>query len=494
MKHEYDLVVVGGGAAGLTTVSGCVQLGMKVALVENERMGGDCLHYGCVPSKTLIKSAEVYDELRHAASFGLPAFPLPSIDMLTINERVAGVIADIEVHDSKERFESLGADVFLESGRFENANNFILGSGRRLSSRRFVLATGSRAATPRIPGIEKGGFVTNREIFSLPRLPRRLIVAGGGPIGVEIGEAFAFLGSEVTIITGADRILERDDPDSGAIVAARLTTSGITVITNATIVSMDAASQTKRLSFRKKKSPPGTPDETVEGDELLLALGRVGNIENLDLDKIGIQTERNFVVTDTRLRTSLPHVLAIGDCNGRYLFTHVAGAEGGVAVRRLGFGLDTKMDYRFVPRVTYGRPELAVVGITENEAQEGALRHKVFVQSFRDNDRAHAEGAKEGFLKLVMDSKDRIIGTKIVSDQAGSLIAASLDKVRRGDRPTDLLKDIYPYPTLGEIYKRAAGAYLAPRLFNTRTRFLLSLIRGFRGRGPVIGRSGFERT
>lgn len=485
MKYEFDLVVIGGGSAGLTTASGCSQLGMKTALVESERMGGDCLHYGCVPSKTLIKSAEVYDEMRNATSYGLPAPSLAPVDIGGVNERVAAVIAEIAVNDSRERFESLGADVFLEAGRFVDANTFELHSGRRLSAGRFVLAVGSRAAMPPIPGVAAGGFLTNRHMFSLPALPQRLIVAGGGPIGVEMGEAFAFLGSKVTIVTFADRILERDDADASAVVASRLARAGIEVVAQANIVAVDASGSVKRLTYRKRDAAPGSPDQTIEGDQLLLALGRSGNVENLGLETIGVRVERGFIPTDARLRTNVPHLLAVGDCNGKYLFTHVAGAEGGVAVRRLALGLNAAMDYRFVPRVTYTRPELAVVGITEDEARAQGIAYKVFAQSFEDIDRAHAEGAKEGFLKLIMDKKDRIIGTQIVSEQAGSLIAAALDKVRRGDRPSVFLKDIYPYPTLGEIYKRAAGSFMAPRLFNATTRAVLAKLYGFRGRGPV---------
>jgi len=481
-RYSHDVMILGGGAGGLTAASGCAQLGLKTALVEKERLGGDCLYYGCVPSKSLIKSARVFQQIRDAEAFGLPKTQAPPADLGRVMERVQGVIDAIAVHDSPERFRKLGAEVYFGRPEFRSPHEVRLEDGTLLSARSIILATGSSPKLIPIPGLEEGGFLTNVDVFGLRELPRRLITIGAGPIGIELSQAFLRLGSRVTIIDVAPQVLPIEDEDMASLVQRRLESEGAQFFLGAKIqgVSGGGAAGARRLVLRDREGR----EQTLEAEAILLAVGRQGNTEGLNLEAAGVEIERGFVKADRSLSTTQKHILAVGDCNGRLLFTHVAGAEGSVAVRRVAFRLPARMSYDQVPWVTYTDPEIASVGLNEKRAREAGIEVSVETAEFRDNDRALAEAEAEGRIKILLDRKGRIVGTQIAGLHAGDLLAPAIHALRRKAGMGEFLSPIYPYPTLAEIYRKAAGNYYAPRVFNPRVRRLLRLFFHYKGAGP----------
>lgn len=479
-RFTHDVIVIGGGAGGLVTSVGCAQLGLKTVIVERARLGGDCLYHGCVPSKTLLRTALVYKQAGELERFGLPQVTRPPVQMEAVNRRVKSVIEEIAQHDTPERFEKLGAEVLFGRPRFLSPH-VISVDGRTISARSIVIATGSSPRSLPIPGLEDAGYVTNREAFDLESLPRRLVVIGAGPVGTEMAHAFARLGSEVTVLDVAPHILPREDEDMAQVVQERMEQDGVTFKLGVKITRVELTQEgSRRVHFEKD----GTP-VTVGADKILLAAGRTGNTEGLDLPQAGVREENGFVLTDSRLRTSNRSILAVGDVNGRYLFTHVAGAEGSVAVRRIALRVGGSMSYRHVPWVTYTDPEIASVGYNEAGAREADVRFRTIRQELRTNDRAQAEGDPQGLMKVLIDLKDRVIGVQIVGLHAGELLVPSIFAVRRQWKLGALMSPVYPYPTLSEIHKKAVSGYLAPKLFNPRVRKILRLL--YRYRGVVEG-------
>ena len=521
-KYTHDVIILGGGTGGLTAAAGCAQLGLKTALVEKERLGGDCLYFGCVPSKSLIKSAGVYQAARTAERFGLPAIAPPSVDLQRVMARVQGVIDTIAVHDSPERFRKLGAEVYFGAPEFRSPHEVRLGDGTHLSARSIILATGSSPKFIPIPGLREAGYLTNVDIFRLEKLPPRLITIGAGPIGLELSQAFLRLGSQVTVIDVAPQVLPIEDEDLAALVQRKLESEGARFFLGASIEGVfssgggasrrggpgksgrgaagrggsadgptvpvtggaaagAAGGSVKRLVLKDREGR----EHSLEAEAILLAVGRQGDTEGLNLEAAGVELERGFVKADSRLATSQKHILAVGDCNGRLLFTHVAGAEGSVAVRRAAFRLPARMSYDHVPWVTYTDPEIASVGLNEKRAREAGREVSVVAADFHGNDRAQAEGEPGGKIKILLDRKGRIVGTQIAGLHAGDLLAPAIHAVRRGVTMGEFLSPIYPYPTLAEIYRKAAGNYFAPRVFNPRVRGLLRFLFGYRGVGPA---------
>lgn len=478
-RRDFDLIVIGGGAAGLTVTAGAARLGVRVLVIEREgRLGGDCLHFGCVPSKTLIATARVRHMLSRSGDFGLPAVAAPPVDFSAVRRRIEGVIAGIQEHDSPERFRSLGAEVRFGDARFVDDHVIEL-DGKRVSADRFVLATGSRAAVPDIPGLAEAGFITNRELFSLEKLPESLVILGGGPIAVEMGQAFVRLGSRVTLVQRSGRILSREDPELAALAAARLVAEGLDLRLAAKVVSVVSATvpggpKTVILSREGR-------EERVEADTILLAMGRTANLETLGLDAAGIAHSAKGLVLDARLRTSRPHVFGAGDVTGEHLFTHAAGYEGGVVVANAVFRLPKKADYRLLPRCVYCEPELAVVGQTERQAREAGLEPTVVVEPFSGNDRARAEGETAGLVKLVLGKRGRPLGVGIVGPGAGELLAEWVVGLAGKVSLGTLSGAVHPYPTLAETNKRAAGRRLEAKLFSPLVRRVLRLAFGYRG-------------
>lgn len=477
-KYTHDVVVLGGGAGGLTAASGCAQLGLKTALIEKEHLGGDCLYYGCVPSKSLLQTASVYYNARTASRYGLPSFEPPEVNMSDVNARVQSVIQAIAHHDSPERFEGLGAEVMFGSPRFISPHEVSI-DGKTVSAKSFVIATGSSPRSVPIPGLEETGYITNLDIFSLEDRPNRLAVIGAGPIGVEMSQAFTRLGSSVTLMDLATQILPKEDADMAAFVERRLADEGATLKLGVSIKRIEAGGGAKRVIVEKD----GT-EEVVEADEILLSAGRIGNTSELDLEKAGVAVERSYITTNSKLQSSQKHILAVGDCNGRYLFTHVAGAEGSVAVRRIALHAGGSMNYQNVPWCTYTDPELASVGYNEQRASEAGIDYHAVSEPFSSVDRAHAEGETDGLIKLLLDKKGKIIGTQIVGHHAGELILPSLFAANDGWKVGKLMGPIVPYPTMGEIQRKAASSYMAPRLFNDKVRGILRFLFRYRGRGP----------
>ncbi len=478
-RHDFDLAVLGGGSAGLTVAAGAARLGVRVLLVEREgRLGGDCLHFGCVPSKTLIRTARVRRLLARSRDFGLPDAALPPVDFAAVRRRIEAVIAGIQAHDSPERFQGLGATVRFGQARFLDPHAIAL-DGRRVTADRWVIATGSRAAVPDIPGLAGAGYLTNRDIFSLDRLPASLVVLGGGAIAVEMGQAFARLGSRVTVVQRGARLLSREDPDLAAVVAERLAAEGLDLRLGCAVTAVAGAPAPgglKSVTLVREGR-----EERVEAEAILVALGRTPNLDDLGLEAAGVARTPKGLVLDERLRTTAPHIFGAGDVTGDHLFTHAAGYEGGVVVANAVFRLPKKADYRLLPRCTYTEPELAVVGMTETQARQAGLAHSVVAEPFSGNDRARAEGETEGLVKLVLDRRGRPLGVGIVGPGAGELlsewVAAMAGTVGLGT----LAGAIHPYPTLSETSKRAAGRRLEARLFSPFVRRVLGLVFGYRG-------------
>lgn len=483
-KYSHDLIVIGGGAAGLTLTSGAAQLGMKTAVIEREHMGGDCLYFGCVPSKSLLKSSTVWDQLSRTTELGLPAVDgLPPVDAGPLMDRIQSVIGNIAYHDSPERFRSLGAEVLLGNPRFTSPHEVEIETVdglHKLSAPKLTIATGSSALIIPFPGLAETGFLTNREIFSLKEIPRRLLVIGSGPIGIEMGQAMANLGSEVTILTHSDQILPVEDPDMTAPVISSLERKNIKLVYNAVITRASKTAGVKNVEYNIRGE-----EFSWTGDQILAATGRRGNIDGLEIEKAGVETDGRFIKVDSSLRTSRKHIMAIGDVNGKYLFTHVAGAEGGVAVRRQVLGLPASMSYSAVPWVTYVKPEIASIGYNEKRAEIAGLIYKTVETEFSLNDRAQAEGETNGFIKILIDRKDMVIGCQIAGPHAGELISPAIFAVNGRWKISKLYSPIMPYPTMTEIYKKAIGGYIGGRLFNDRIKKFLRLTKGYRGTGPL---------
>jgi pyruvate/2-oxoglutarate dehydrogenase complex dihydrolipoamide dehydrogenase (E3) component len=461
-----DVCIVGGGSAGLVVAAGAAQLGLDVVLIERGLMGGDCLNYGCVPSKALIAAARAAQAQRSGAAFGVTPVE-PRIDFGRVTDHVHQVIAAIAPNDSVERFERLGVRVLKEEARFVGHNELRAGP-HRIRSRRIVLATGSRPATPPIPGLADVSYFTNETLFANRLLPDHLIVVGGGPIGLEMAQAHRRLGARVTVLEAAS-FLPKDDPELAAFVLARLKAEGVDLRAPVRIA-------------RVERTPSGVAalldkGERLEGSHLLVAAGRAPIVEGLDLDKAGVAHTSRGITVDRSLRTSNRQVWAIGDCNGLYAFTHMAGYEASLFIRSALFRAPARLDTLIVPWTTYTDPELAQVGMSEREAyQQHGAAIKVLRWKLADNDRAQTERETEGMVKVIADRRGRILGATIVAPQAGELIQPWCLAIARRLRISALARFVPPYPTLGEASKRAAGSFYTDTLFGPRTRRLVRLL------------------
>ncbi len=473
-KPEFDICVIGGGAAGLVVAAGGASLGAKVALVEKHKMGGDCLHYGCVPSKTLLQSAKVAHLIRHADAFALPAHA-PRVEMATVMERVASVIKSIEPHDSPERFRGLGVDVVLGAGRFLDPHTFTV-NDRRITARRFVIATGSRAAVPAIEGIEQTPYLTNEQLFDLREPVPSLIVVGGGPIGIEMAQAFARLGSRVHVIQRGDRILPREDPDLAEVVAARLRREGVALLTNHDTVRVKGDAGDIHMTLKDSQGE----EQRLTASHLLIAAGRRPNIENLGLAAAAVETDKGGIVTDARLRTSQKHIFAAGDVVGGPQFTHMAEHHAGVVLRNAIFHWPAKVERKVIPWATFSDPELARVGLSETEAREQGIAHQVFSFPFQDLDRGRTDGATEGFAKIITNRRGKLLGAAIVGPHAGELIHEYVLAMAKGMKASALSGVIHIYPTLAQINRRAAEARMKQGLTPTAKKWIKRIF-GLRG-------------
>jgi pyruvate/2-oxoglutarate dehydrogenase complex dihydrolipoamide dehydrogenase (E3) component len=461
-----DVCIVGAGSAGLVVAAGAAQLGLDVVLIERDKMGGDCLNYGCVPSKALIAAAKAARAQRSSAPFGIAAVD-PHVDFARVMDHVVEVIRAIAPNDSVERFEKLGVRVLKENARFVGATALQAGP-HRIESRRIVLATGSRPTAPPIPGLDQVPYFTNETIFDNRTLPQHLIVIGGGPIGLEMAQAHRRLGARVTVLEAAD-FLAKDDPELRAIVVARLKAEGADLRGQAKIVRVESATEGMAALL--------DDGERIEGSHLLVAAGRAPIIEGLDLDVAGVKHTRHGITVNASLRTSNRHVWAIGDCNGLYAFTHMASYEASLFIRSALFRAPARLDASIVPWTTYTDPELAHVGLNEREARE---KHRDGIKVLRwklaENDRAQTERQTDGLLKAIVDRRGRILGASIAAPQAGELIQSWCLAIAGRLRISTMASFVPPYPTLGEISKRAAGSFYTEALFGPRTRKLVRLL------------------
>ena len=473
-RPEFDIVVIGGGVGGLVVAAGGATLGAKVALVEKHRMGGDCLWYGCVPSKTLIKSARVAYAMRHADRWALrPADPAP--DLAQVMERVRGVIAEIEPNDSPERFRALGVDVTFGDGRFTAPDVFEV-NGRKLTGATFVLATGSRPAVPPISGIAETPFLTNETLFDLREPVPSLLVVGSGPNGSELAQAMRRLGSEVTVVDIAPRILPREDEDLAQVVHQQLRAEGVRYCLDTTIQRVAVGDGAIALMVKGRNGE----ENTLGAAHLLLAAGRRPNVEDLGLDAANVAMHNGQIVVDAHLRTTNPRIYAVGDVAGGYQFTHLAEHHAGIVLRHAIFKLWWTKPSPVVPWCTYTDPELARVGLSETDAQERGIAHRVYRFPFADVDRARTDSDTQGFAKLVTDPRGKLLGAAIVGPAAGELIAECVLALSKGLHAKDLSAVIHAYPTLAQINRRAADQRMKEGLTPSSKRWIKRIF-GLRG-------------
>ena len=452
--ERYDRAVIGGGTAGRVSAAVSAGIGARTALVEQHRLGGECLWTGCVPSKAIIRSASVLHTLRRAADFGIDVQG-GRADFAAVMERVQAIIRRIEPHDSPERFRGMGVDVIEGRARFVSPEEATV-AGRRIRSKRWIVATGSRTAVPPIPGLEEARYQTHETLWELRALPESLLVLGAGPIGIEMAQAFARLGSRVTVIDMAPRVLEREDPEISAVLHRQLEREGITLRLSATATAVRVADGMKVAAIRTSAG-----ETEVRAAEILVATGRRANVEEMGLDALGVELAENGIAVDGGLRTSASNAWAAGDVVGPYRFTHVADYQARLAAPNALFPIRRKVDYRVVPWCTYTEPEVARVGLTEDEAQaEWGSKAGVFRYDHDSLDRALCDGEPDGLTKLVLDSRGRIVGAHVVGPRAGETIHEAVLAVRHRLKLSDLSGMIHVYPTYPESLRRTADAYL----------------------------------
>ncbi len=463
---KYNLVVIGAGTAGLITAAGAAGLGAKVALIERHLMGGDCLNVGCVPSKSLIRSARAAKDARDGERFGIRINGTVEVDFPAVMERLRKIRADISPVDSAKRFRELGVDVFIGDGRFDDANTVSV-NGEKLKFSKAVIATGARAVEPAIDGLKEAGFLTNENVFNLTELPRRLAVIGAGPIGCELAQAFALLGSEVTLIHNKAHILDREDPDAAAIVQEELVRDGVKLVLNA------RTKQVKRSDGGKVLYYDNGGTESVEVDEILVGAGRAPNVQGLNLEGVGVKfSERKGVEVDDFLQTTNPNVYAAGDVCMTWKFTHAADFAARIVIQNALFSVlgqgRKKLSSLTMPWVTFTDPEIAHVGWYEHEAVQSGIEIDTWTRSFEHVDRAITDGETNGLVKiLTRKGTDEILGATIVARHAGEMISeistAMAGKVGLGR----LASVIHPYPTQANAIRKCGDQFNKTRLTST---------------------------
>ncbi len=468
----YNLVVIGGGTAGMVPAAGAALLGARVALIERHLMGGDCLNFGCVPSKALISAARAAYGVRRAQEFGIKA-QIREISFSDTMRRLRRVRADIAPHDSAQRFHDFGADIYLGEARFISDRSIEV-AGERLQFSKAIIASGARAAIPAIEGLERAGFLTNETVFSLTELPRRLIVIGGGPIGCELAQTFARLGSHVTVIEKHSRLLPRDDEDAAAILQEQFESEGISLILGATIHHAERSADARAVFVHNNLG-----EQRIETDEILVANGRTPNIEALNLAAAGVESNNKGVIVDERLQTSNPRIYSAGDISSRFQFTHAAEALGRIALQNALFYGRKRTTDLVIPWCTYTDPEVAHVGLTMKEAVERGPAVETFTLPLEEIDRAVVDGETRGYVRVHSRKKNGVIlGATMVSRHAGESIGELVLAIQRGLKVRDLAEIIHPYPTQAESIKRlgdlAVMARFRPPLFKPWMRNLLA--------------------
>jgi pyruvate/2-oxoglutarate dehydrogenase complex dihydrolipoamide dehydrogenase (E3) component len=465
-----DLCVIGAGSGGLSVAAAAAMFGTPVVLVERGAMGGDCLNVGCVPSKALIAAADLVHEIRGAGRFGVTT-GAPQVHFDRVGRHVRSVIDAIAPNDSIERFTALGVRVIQGEASFLDRRTVRVGE-QEIQARRFVVATGSRPAIPDIPGLASVPYLTNETIFGLATRPDRLLVLGGGPIGVELGQAFRRLGSAVTILQGG-RLLPREDEEAAGFVVRALKADGVDLREGVSAVAAEKMEGGVRLTLSN--------GETVEGSHLLIAAGRAPHLAPLKLEAAGIRFGPKGIDVDRSLKTSNRRIYAIGDCatgaTGGLQFTHAANAHAGVVIRSALFRLPARIDNAAMPRVTYCDPEVASVGLSEEEARKAGRAPTLLRWPFSENDRAQAERATDGMIKVVVSDKGKVLGVATVGKNAGDLLLPWIIAVQKEWNIRDMAAFVFPYPTMSEVSKRAAMLHLSPMARKPWIRRILGFLR-----------------
>jgi pyruvate/2-oxoglutarate dehydrogenase complex dihydrolipoamide dehydrogenase (E3) component len=435
---DYDLAILGGGSAGLTAAKTARFFAKKVALVDKERLGGDCLHYGCVPSKALIKASRVMHEVKNASRYGLELNGT-EVTLGAVNGRVHAAIDEIARLDSEENLRALGVDVLLGGARFVDAHTIAIGDRRRITAKHVLIATGSRPARPRISGLDQ--FWTNEDVFDLRDLPKRLAVLGGGPIGVELAQAFARLGTKVTIIQRGEKLIPRDDPDAIAVLEKSFATEGIDVAFATEVTKVRAEGGERVLSFKGRRT------DDLRADAILVAVGRSPNVEGLGLEHAGVRFTPRGISVNERLQTNQSHIYAAGDVVGGLLFTHFAGYQAAHAVRNIFLPIKMKFEPGYVPWVTFTDPEIAHVGLTEPEAKKTGREHHIVRFPYSHHERAITDQEPVGLMKFLIDQRRRIAGCHIAGAGAGEIIN-EITLAMNNDLSVDrVIMSIHAYPT-----------------------------------------------
>ena len=465
-----DLVVIGGGAGGLVVASVAAQLGLDVVLINKEEaMGGDCLHYGCVPSKALLKSASVAHVVREASRWGIRS-GLPEVDMQAVNQVIKNAIDTIQVHDSRERFESLGCEVITGEARFCGQSQVEVGA-TKISAKHFVIATGSSAWIPPIKGLHEAGFLTNEDMFSLPTLPKSMIILGGGPVGVEMAQAYSRLGTNVTIIELAARLLPRMDQKLSDILADVLVSEGITLELNNEVIAVSECDDAEQGAKKQVALKDGT---IYRAEVLLVAIGRRPVVDSLNLGQADIDFTAHGIKVNRKMQTSNRKVFACGDVTGEMPLTHVAELQAGIVIANMIFKIPKKISYDVIPAVVYSEPEVAQVGISVEQC-DALAKGEVHQFEVGQLDRAVTDNNKAGIAMILTDN-GRIVGAHIIAPHAGELIHELALAVQNRMKVSKLTSLVHAYPSYSQLNKRLAGQYYKDRLFSPFTKKMVAIL------------------
>jgi len=471
MTEHYDVAIIGGGSAGLTAATVAGVVGAKAVIIDKERLGGDCLYYGCVPSKAFIRCAKVAHLMREADRFGLGAAD-PRADIKGVLKYVWDTIEELKQHDSPEALAKYGVETLFGGARFVSDRRIVVGD-TEVEADHYIVTVGSHAAPPPIPGLEETGYLNHVSIFHQEVLPRRLVVIGGGPIGIELGQSMARLGSEVTVLQGGPRILPNDDPELTTMLE-KLLAKELDIRVNARVVSVEAVDGAKRVTYET-----GGQQHHVEGDEILVAVGRRPSLDGLGLDKADIEYNNRGIVVDAHLRTTNHRVWAAGDCTGSPQFTHLAEAHARVATRNALFRGQKKFTDQGCPWTTFSDPELAHVGLTEAAAADQGKKVKVYRFPYAHLDRAVTEGEGEGLAKVVCDKRGHVLGASLLGPGAGEALGEFVLAMREGVTLDRLASTIHVYPTMNRIVRRVGDQrFLEEGLSST----MAKLFGSFKGR------------
>jgi pyruvate/2-oxoglutarate dehydrogenase complex dihydrolipoamide dehydrogenase (E3) component len=504
-RYDYELGVIGGGSAGLTIASGAARLGAKTLLIEKEkRLGGDCLYFGCVPSKTLSRTAQVYHLMKQAKTFGLPPVKVPPVAFKQVVQRIQSVIGTIQKQDSEERFCDLGVKVVHGQAEFLDPHTVSL-NGKPVTAKNWVIATGSSPAIPSLPGLADTPYLTSRDLFSLTTLPQSMIILGAGPVAIEMAQAFSRLGTQVFVVQRGPQILSKEDKDMADQVMQDLEKEGVIFFLNTSIIRIEELDQ-ERVAYlkidpnqTKKMLSKIWPDEVVKIDRdrtltlraeaLLVAMGRQSNLNGLGLETIGLSFDSKGLKLDKRLKTKHSHIYGAGDVTGEYQFTHAAAYEAGIVLSNALLQSPKKVDYTWIPWCTYSDPELAGLGLNEKRAKKKKIKYSIWTEEFKDNDRALALGVTSGKIKMLLDENDKPRGIQILGPGAGDLISEWVAATNGKVNLSTLAGAVHPYPTLGEINQTVARAVISRNLFSAKVKKGLQFF--FQLRGRACG-EGFE--